>query len=147
MVTWNAVSWTWSPKTSHRIKHNSQLSDCEYFVGQHILQEKKKRQKNWCLPTSVLTSPSFNNVFFYSDLKEWQIWLFWSSQGGYTLVPCVFVCIFKRYRHSPHHSLIDFGFLKSSCWTYESLYSITIVIYRLYRRCPSNSCWINKMFE
>ena len=29
-VTWDAVSWTWSPKNSHWIKHNSQFLDCEY---------------------------------------------------------------------------------------------------------------------
>ena len=30
-VTWAAISWTWSPKNSHQIKHNSQLLGCEWF--------------------------------------------------------------------------------------------------------------------
>ena len=30
-VTWDAVSWAWSPKNFHQIKHNSQLLDCDYF--------------------------------------------------------------------------------------------------------------------
>ena len=30
-VTWNAISWVWSPKNSHQIKHNSPLLGCEYF--------------------------------------------------------------------------------------------------------------------
>lgn len=66
IVTWNAVSWNWSPKTSHRIKHNSQLSDWEYFIKLTHLSEKKKKKKQKelaYLPTSVLTSPSFNNMF------------------------------------------------------------------------------------
>lgn len=145
MVTWNSVSWTWSLKTSH---HKKQLSTFRLwiFCGSTHLTEKK-RQKHWHLPTCVLTSPSLSNMFFYSNFKEWQIWLFWSSQE-ISPRPCVFVCILKRYRHSPHHSLVDFGFLKSSCWTYESLYSITTVIYKLCIRCPSNSRLINnKTFE
>jgi len=31
-VTWNAVSWAWSPKNSHWMKHNSQLWGCEYLL-------------------------------------------------------------------------------------------------------------------
>ena len=33
-ATWDAVSWTWSPKNSHQIKHNSPLLGCDYFLSQ-----------------------------------------------------------------------------------------------------------------
>ena len=32
-VTWDAISWAWSPKNSHWVKHNSQLLGCDYFLS------------------------------------------------------------------------------------------------------------------
>ena len=32
-VTWDAVSWAWSPKNFHRIKPNSQPVGCHYFLS------------------------------------------------------------------------------------------------------------------
>ena len=37
-VTSDAVSWAWSPKNSHWIKHNSQLLGCGYFLSQQLIQ-------------------------------------------------------------------------------------------------------------
>ena len=34
-VTWDAVYWAWSPQNSQRIKYNSQLLGCEYFLSWH----------------------------------------------------------------------------------------------------------------
>ena len=47
-VTWDAVSWAWSPKNSHQIKHNSQLLGCEHFLSwqgqnQRVLEAGKSR--------------------------------------------------------------------------------------------------------
>ena len=53
-VTWDAgfevlkIPWTWSPKNSHQIKHNSQLLGCEYFLSPHQgeVYLKAKRLEN-----------------------------------------------------------------------------------------------------
>ena len=36
-VAWGAASWACSPKNSHWIKHNSQLSGCEYFLSRQVV--------------------------------------------------------------------------------------------------------------
>ena len=38
-VTWDFVSWAWSPKNSHWIKHSSQPLGCEYFLSQQGLKQ------------------------------------------------------------------------------------------------------------
>ena len=47
-VTWDVASWTWSPKNSHQIKHNSQLLGHEYFLSPHQEEVylKAKRLEN-----------------------------------------------------------------------------------------------------
>ena len=43
-VTWDAASRAWSPKNSHRKKHNPQLLGCEYFVSQQSVMSWKGGQ-------------------------------------------------------------------------------------------------------
>ena len=47
-VTWNAISWVWSPKNSHQIKHNSPLLGCEYFF-----LNSTTSWKHWISPYSA----------------------------------------------------------------------------------------------
>ena len=41
--TCDAASQAWSPKNSHRIKHNSQLLGCEYFLGWHVFPLRRNQ--------------------------------------------------------------------------------------------------------
>ena len=68
MFFWNSlafsmISWTWSSKYSHQIKHNSQLLCCCYFFKLTVLATDKEVQSRflsfaWTLRWSVALVPA-----------------------------------------------------------------------------------------
>ena len=63
-VTWDAVSWAWSPKNSCWIKHNSQLLGCEYFLS---WQKQVLSRWNFQVPLEV----SFEEPAIRCLTTEW----------------------------------------------------------------------------
>ena len=52
-VTWDVVSWIWSPKNFPWIKHNSQYLGCMYFFSQQFLCHITPFECSW-MPTNIL---------------------------------------------------------------------------------------------
>ena len=70
MVTWYAISWAWSPKNSHLIKHNSQLLGFGYFLSWHWLQKCWQGMLGRCLISQSQYVQKLENTGRYGVLSE-----------------------------------------------------------------------------
>ena len=113
-LTWDAVSQAWRPKNSHWLKHNSQLSGCEYFLSPHLFWpcHGACRIQDLSSPTRGQTQPPPSAPALQGSMKSYR----WTTREVPTVGLKMVVYV--------DESLLEFCLQNALFWSYQSSFCL-----------------------